>query len=205
VVLTVLQRHDDWGAAVVVTDLTGSMSPYTEQLALWFREQLHYRSQLNLFFFNDGDGKPDDKKVIGSTGGIHSCLQCTMQRLDTTVKSTMSKGNGGDAAENDVEAIIKSIVQTKTSEPIVLIADNKAPVKDISLAEGIHVPVRIILCGAADTAIHPDYLRLALITGGSLHTAKGDFTVPKDVKDGQTIALAGYRYVYSRNRFLLLK
>lgn len=205
VVLTVLQRHDNWSASVVVTDLTGSMSPYTEQLAVWFREQLHYRSKLNLFFFNDGDGKADEKKVIGATGGIHACLECTMQRLDTTVKSTMSKGNGGDGPENDVEAIIKAVVQTKTTEPVILIADNKAPVKDISLAEGIHVPVHVILCGAADTAIHPDYLRLALITGGSLHTTKGDFTVPATVKDGQTIELAGYRYVYSRNRFLLLK
>ena len=89
----------------------------------------------------------------------------------------MSRGDGGDSPENDVEAILTGLKYLKGHDEVILIADNDSDVRDLSLIRTLDVPVRIILCGKRRKEIHDDYLTLAYQTGGSLHTLK------KDIKD----------------------
>ena len=69
----VLDRKKEWKNKIVVTDVTGSMSPYTTQLLLWYKLHETEKDVNQFVFFNDGNMTPDDKKVIGATGGIYSC------------------------------------------------------------------------------------------------------------------------------------
>lgn len=204
VVSDVLARNFYWNTQLFVTDLTGSMSPYTQQLAGWFRVKVKTTPDLTLVFFNDGDGKPDKEKVIGNTGGLHNCEKCNEQALQKVVQETIAKGNGGDAPENNTEALIKSIEKYNPSQPVVMIADNKAPVKDIELLDQVKVPLRIILCGVKGP-INPDYIKMAYATKGSLHTLKEDIYKLPEVSEGRIVTIGGYRYAYSRGRFVLLK
>ncbi|TND02604.1 MAG: hypothetical protein FD123_4066 [Bacteroidetes bacterium] len=204
VVSDVLVRNFYWNTQLFVTDLTGSMSPYTQQLAQWFKEKVKINPDLALVFFNDGDGKPDKDKIPGNTGGLHYCLKCNEQQLEKTVKETMAGGTGGDAPENNIEALIKSIERTKPNQPVVMIADNKAPVKDIVLLDQVKNPLRIILCGVTGP-IHPDYIKMAYATKGSLHTLKEDIYKLPELSEGRIITIAGFKYAYSRGNFIVMK
>ena len=66
-VLKVLDRNK-WENLVVVSDLTGSMSPFVVQLILWFKLNELEKRVSHVTFFNDGNFTPDIKKVIGNTG-----------------------------------------------------------------------------------------------------------------------------------------
>lgn len=87
----------------------------------------------------------------------------------------MKKGNGGDSPENDLEAVLTGIQYLTDFEDILLIADNKSPVRDIELLEKINRPVHVLLCDVRGT-IHPDYIKIARETGGTLHTLKEDIS-----------------------------
>lgn len=204
VVTDVLARNFYWNTQLFVTDLTGSMSPYSKQLAAWFKNKVKENPDLTLVFFNDGDGKPDKDKELGNTGGLHYCQKCSEQKLEATVKETMAGGTGGDAPENNTEALIKSIERIKPTQPVVMIADNKAPVKDIALLEQVKSPLRIILCGV-NGPIHPDYIKMAYATKGSLHTLKEDIYKLPEISEGRIVTIAGYRYAYSRGNFVLVR
>jgi len=204
VVTDVLARNFFWNPQLFVTDLSGSMAPYSRQLGAWFRLRVKTNPDLNLVFFNDGDGKPDGEKVLGETGGIHYCLKCNEKQLEKTVQETIAGGTGGDAPENNIEALIKSIARVKPTQPVVMIADNKAPVKDIVLLDQVTTPLRIILCGV-NGPIHPDYIKMAYATKGSLHTVKEDIYKLPEISEGRIVSIAGYKYAYSRGRFVLVK
>lgn len=49
-------------------------------------------------------------------------------------------------------------------DSFIMIADNNAPIKDITLIKQVTKPVNIILCGVTDK-IHPNYVELAAKTG----------------------------------------
>lgn len=203
VVTDVLVRNFFWNPQLFVTDLTGSMSPYTKQLGTWFKEKIKTNPDINILFFNDGDGKPDAQKTEGNAGGLHFCLKCSEEKFETTVKATIAAGTGGDVAENNIEALLAGIERVKPTQPVVMIVDNKAPVRDIALLEKVNVPVRIILCGVTGP-IHPDYIRIAYATKGSLHTLKSDVYKLPEIAEGRIVTIAGYKYAYSRGRFVLL-
>lgn len=203
VVTDVLVRNFFWNPQLFVTDLTGSMSPYTKQLGTWFKEKIKTNPDINILFFNDGDGKPDAQKTEGNAGGLHYCLKCSEPRFEKTVSETVAAGTGGDAPENNIEALLAGIERVKPTQPVVMIVDNKAPVRDIALLEKVTVPVRIILCGV-NGPIHPDYIRIAYATKGSLHTLKEDVYKLPEIAEGRIVTIAGYKYAYSRGRFVLL-
>jgi hypothetical protein len=126
--------------------------------------------------FNDGDATPDFKKQVMKTGGIYHIPGNDLGKVNETLVKAISKGNGGDVDENDIEAIVETIKKNPTLKEIILIADNNANMRDYLYIKNIKIPVRIILCGAEKSPINSQYLDLAYHTKGSIHTLEGDFT-----------------------------
>jgi len=142
---------------------------------------------------NDGDNKEDDKKVIGKTGGLYSVFSNKYDEIEKTIVTAMTNGSGGDAPENNIEALLESNKICSDCDSIVMIADNWAPVKDLSLIASYHKPVKVVLCGVYNK-INPDYLKLARETKGSLHLIEEDIYSLSQLKEGETIKIHGATY-----------
>lgn len=192
VVSAVLNRKH-WSEKLIMCDLTGSMDPYSNQLAVWY--QLNYKKEKNLqfVFFNDGDDKDDSEKIIGNTGGIYYQPSKGMDSLVYLMSKVRANGNGGDCPENNMEALISGVKKASPYKELVMIVDNNAPVKDISLLEKFNIPVHIIACGVVD-CIHEDYLNIAWKTKGSVHTIEEDIEKIATMSEGQTIKIGGIEY-----------
>ena len=200
-VCAVLLRNKHWKDKGIVTDITGSMSPYYFQVILWHALELTADPEVSYTFFNDGDSKI--MKEIGSTGGIYHS-KGNLNQMVKTVKLGTSRGNGGDGPENDVEALITEL-QKKNPRNLILIADNYSSVRDIELLIKIGITVKVIICGASDMPIHEDYLRLAYKTGGSIHTIEEDIKSLKSVVAGKKLTIGGFNYRFLKGRFILEK
>lgn len=188
-VLKVLDRNK-WKNMVVVSDLTGSMSPFVVQLILWFKLNELDKRVSHVTFFNDGNFTPDPRKIIGSTGGIyHSKGGDYADTRDLALK-TIKNGYGGDGPENDLEAILEAIERNPEAKEIVLIADNFAPIKDMRLLLKISKPVHVVLCGSA-AGVNIQYLQLARSTGGSVHTIEKDLRDLSEMGEGKTFEISG--------------
>lgn len=178
VVFNVLKRNKKWNNKLIVADLTGSMYPYAQQVSTWMK--LHFMKDTtsqNFAFFNDGDKKRDEDKKIGATGGVYHCKAKTVEELVATMEITIKKGQGGDAPENVVEAIIYGLNKSGKVDDVILIADNWAKVRDIKMLARVKVPVRVVLCGVYEgMEINEDYLNIAYKTKGSVHTIEQDIT-----------------------------
>lgn len=173
----VIQRNrKKWKKELIVMDLTGSMYPYAHQVSTWL--QLHFSkdsTQQYFVFFNDGDRKPDAAKKIGITGGVYFTAAKKIDDIIKTMNLTIKNGEGGDAQENVIEAILYGLKKVKDVEHVILIADNWAPVRDINLLPKVKVPVHVILCGVSNgMKINADYLNIAYKTKGSIHTIEED-------------------------------
>lgn len=105
----VLQRNN-WTEIAVVVDVTGSMQPCAASVYQWMRVETDSRKNIRFFvFFNDGDGKPNANKTIGSTGGIYGNSGENLTQILETMQTAMKNGHGGDIPENDIEAILFAI------------------------------------------------------------------------------------------------
>ncbi|HLP12128.1 MAG TPA: hypothetical protein VK177_09375 [Flavobacteriales bacterium] len=200
VVSRVLNRNK-WTKKLIVCDITGSMSPYTNELALWYTLRFAVEKDMQFVFFNDGDNKSTADKKIGETGGIYYADGMDADGLDKFMSMVASKGSGGDCPENNMEALIQAVKQAKPHKDLIMIADNYAPVKDISLLKKFTKPVHVILCGATSD-IHPDYLQIAWKTGGSVHTIEEDITKIATMAEGQEISIGGARYKIMGGEFI---
>lgn len=191
-VMAVLRRQK-WTNMLITADLTGSMSPYTAQLFLWLKLQTTKDKVKQFVFFNDGNRTLDHQKIIGNTGGIYDTRSAKFEDIQQLAIKTMQNGSGGDAAENDIESLLKGIALCPECKDIILIADNWAPIKDIELMSKIKKPVKIVLCGA-DYGINPQYLDLARTTGGSVHTMRDDLTELVKLNEGQEFTVRGQTF-----------
>jgi hypothetical protein len=190
---------------LIVTDVTGSMSGYMAQLQGWFKVNAPQNPTAQFVFFNDGDNKSDASKVIGNTGGIYYTPSVPVDQLLSFMSMAASKGYGGDGPENNMEALIKGTkMATKPYTDIVMIADNNAPVKDISLLGSFTKPVHIIVCGCNGSIVHPDYLAIAWKTKGSIHTENADYNDIGNLKDGETIKIGLSVYRLMKGEFIRL-
>ncbi|CAF0888642.1 unnamed protein product [Didymodactylos carnosus] len=173
----VIQRNTNWTNMLDVVDVTGSMDPYDASVYLWLRlTQLTSRTQYYVFF-NDGNDKSDSEKVIGSTGGLYGVQARDPIAVLQTMKTAIRNGNGGDASENDIEAIIRGQRDCSTCTTLVHVADNKATPRDLILLSQVTLPVKVIACGATDrTDINPALIYIAETTHGSIHTITEDIT-----------------------------
>lgn len=187
-VINTLNRQKEWTKILVVADITGSMSPYIAQLLMWYRLNTKKDKIIHWVFFNDGDFKHEDEKIIGNTGGIYDTKSDSFEVVLNLTLEAMMNGNGGDAPENDVEALIKGIQFCPECEDIVLIADNNSPIRDISLATNIEKPIKIILCGS-NSGINTQFLDLAIATKGSIHTIEEDIQNLVDLAEGEIIKI----------------
>lgn len=168
-VFSTFDNHPEWKKALVVMDWTGSMYRFGAQAILWHSLNFKTSGIQNFVFFNDGDGMPDEEKEIGKTGGIYFAQANNIDRLIKTFYLVGKRGKGGDEEENDVEALIKGMNRFEDFDELVLIADNNSCMRDFRLIANIGVKVNVIVCGTK-YGINPQYINLAYLTGGSIHT-----------------------------------
>lgn len=197
----VLDRHPHWSGVHIFCDVTGSMSPYTAQVITWLQLNLNKRDIAQCTFFNDGDNKADRRKVIGNTGGIYHVEAQNHRRVQERMFTAMGNGGGGDAPENNVEAILEGIDKYDPQGDLVMVADNWAPIKDKKLAHLIDRPVHVILCGTAWGGVNVDYINLAYQTGGSVHAMEEDLEDLISVSEGEEIEFLGYRFILEKGKF----
>lgn len=200
-IFAVLRRNESWKDIAFVCDVTGSMSAYTTELMIWYKLN-SLGNRTNYFtFFNDGDAKPEKKKKIGSIGGIYNINAGNYEAVALMIEQAMKAGNGGDAPENNCEALIEAMRKSPDSKEFVMIADNFANVKDIELIKKIQKPVHIIICGTGGFIVNTDYLDLARATGGSIHSLEQDLENLLRVNEGQTLNFGGHNYVLRNGKF----
>lgn len=196
-VFKVMNRNPKWRKNIIVTDMTSSMYPYAKQINTWLKLFfMKDTAQQYFVFFNDGDSKRDADKKIGTTGGIYICKAKTCDDLVNTMKLTIKRGEGGDTPENVVEAILTGLKKVRKPDNIILIADNWAKVRDISLITRVKVPVRVILCGVFEgMEINTDYLNIAYKTKGSIHTIEQDISELINQAAGKKFNINGFDYI----------
>lgn len=189
-----------WSSKVIVTDLTGSMRPYMDEVLLWHALAIVPGAHNRYLFFNDGDRKPE--KPIGATGGFYTAIMPEMPQLLKTMQSTTDGGGGGESEENDIEALLEAMHMMGEGDELVLIADNYSDVRDMELLPQLRTPVRIVLAGNLDHGINEDYLQIAWATGGSIHTLSEDIETLKAVNEGELITIGPHRYRMSGGVFV---
>lgn len=218
-VLSVLERlppEIKKSSKIIVTDITGSMSPYAEQVLLWHKLNLVAdEGNKKYVFFNDGDAKSDYDKNIGDAGGVYVAEgnQAAFLNVIATMQKGMRAGIGGDMPENDVEALLKAqeIYQAGDRQEIVLIADGTSTVRDLELIVSMELPVRVILCGVANNNspqypnVWREYALIAHITGGSMHTIERDIWDLSDRVQGEVFYMEGKKFGVRGKELLRLK
>jgi len=198
-VKSVLERNQ-WNNMIIVSDVTASMNTYTSQLLLWYQNWIDTRRIKSFLFFNDGNTKPNALKRIGTTGGIYYVNAETQESVLKIMENTMLRGHGGDAVENDVEAILRALEYAKNMDEIILIADNKSDMRDFDLMFNIQRPVRVIICGNPN-AINPQYLMLARATKGSVHTSTHDIYNLNQYFNGEKFKIGDAMYSFEKGMF----
>jgi TonB family protein len=198
----ILERNTQWNNLLIAVDVTGSMYPYLAQVLLWYKEnEKIFSPKAKLFaFFNDGDNMSDKEKKTGEVGGIYTGNYNNFETLKNNMKFAMLKGGGGDREENNMEAILKGIAKCKECENILLIADNFATPRDLSLVKHISKPIHVLLCGT-NFGINTHYLDLARATKGSIHTANNDIINLHKLAEGEEITIEGTNYIFRNNKF----
>ena len=192
-IFRILERKTEWANMTIVADLTGSMSPYTTQLVLWFKLKANDKRVKDLVFFNDGDSTPHNKKILGHTGGIYYSKAVNYDSIRALALKTIFAGGGGDGPENNIEALLYAIDKSPKANDIIMVADNTAPVKDISLLYALKKPIHIILCGTS-YGINPQYLTIARQTGGSIHTMEKDLEDLVKKNEGESFEFLGEKF-----------
>jgi hypothetical protein len=190
--LRLVEDHPDWKYEAVVIDWTGSMYAHGASLirALELRRRLDALGVLVLF--NDGDDIIKGalrRKPLGQTGGV---LACPNPRDLTDVLNTlgevMLRGDGGEPAENNIEALLWTQRRYPYRPRILHLADNTSAVRDISLLPQLTTPVDVIACVRADRAwlrVNDDLLAIAWSTGGSYTWGKVRVRFAKPRENGR--------------------
>ncbi len=180
-----------WG---IVTDVTGSMGPYSAQVLLFLKYNAEVLKNSRFTFFNDGNGAPELIKRIGMSGGVYNVNSNHFDTIYRTILTAMENGNGGDIPENNIEAIISACKKWSDIDTILLIADAGAPIKDIVLLKQVKKPVSIVLCGNVDGNVPFDYYLLAKETGGTIIQTNDEIRNLRKYKKGDVIEVGERSY-----------
>lgn len=180
-----------WG---IVTDVTGSMGPYSAQVLLFLKYNSEVLKNSRFTFFNDGNGAPELIKRIGSSGGVYNVNSNNFDTIYQTILTAMENGNGGDIPENNIEAIISCAKKWNDIDTILMIADAGAPIKDIVLLKQLKKPVSIVLCGNVDGNIPFDYFMLARETGGTIIQTNDEIRNLRKFKKGDVVEVGERTY-----------
>lgn len=180
----VMARHPEWQNMLVVMDWTSSMYENGASVIRWYREHFNEQSIKHLVLFNDGNSKHYSHKRVGKTGGIYYVTPSNIEKVLLTMLKVRKAGIGGDAPENDIEALLIATQKLKDYNEVILIADRNSSVRDIRLLTRLKKPIHIILFNQKGPSaanfgqfnskkeniyIHPHYLTLASMTAGSIH------------------------------------
>lgn len=204
IINAVFNRNKHWKDKLIILDVTGSMTPYTNQVRKWYELNYAEKDPIQFVLFNDGDGKPNRLKKIGETGGFHYCKYCSRPVFKDKLRFARKAGGGGDGPENDIEAILAGLTNTSNYTDVVLVADNYSDVKDIELLKKVKTPIKVIVCGSTGT-VHPHYLELAYATGGSVHTIEEDLTNIAETIEGGKIRIGKFYYIMKYGKFFRVK
>ena len=197
-----VMNRNKWQDVAIVNDFTSSMSPYIAEVLVWHNLNIQKRiSQINGYtFFNDGNITPDDKKVIGKTGGLYSTASQNLDSVLNTAVNTIEHGGGGDNEENNVEALIEAQKQFPKARGLVMVADNWANMRDTALINQVKLPVKVVLCGTLSN-INTQYIDLAYRTKGSIHTIEEDIVDLRKITEGKVIIINKKRYRLIKGSF----
>ncbi len=200
-VISAFERNKNWKNFIVVTDVTGSMSPFIAQVFVWLKEQAQQNNAQYFVFFNDGDNKESNQKKPLKTQGVYGCKNTSIENVMEKAAQSMQNGaGGGEGLENDVEAMLYGQQEYPEADEIILIADNLESMRDYKFLTDIKKPVHVIICSAI-TWINIQYLDLARATNGSIHTSLTDTYNLSSVKKNQTITIDGQSYLFYNDRF----
>lgn len=191
----------NWSNTTLVCDVTGSMAPFNAQVIEFIGNQLKNKLQgpKQFVFFNDGDNRKDKTKKVGQTGGVYTYTSTNLDSISEQIISVMSKGSGGDLEENNVEALVKALENYPRTERLILIADNYASPRDMSLVRTIGIPVHVVVCGG--TVLNEDYLDLAYQTKGSLTFNGIDYSDFYKFEEGSTMHIGKATYILKKGHF----
>lgn len=205
VVTEVLKRNAQWKNCLIATDVTGSMTSYLGQFLAWHKMHLETDAKNSDFvFFNDGNNMPDYLKRPGHVGGVYYLKTDNYKELKQMLSIAQRSGSGGDGPENNVEAIIKGISENPQVSEVILIADNLATPRDLSLLKKINKPIHIVLCGA-NNGINLDYLNMARENGGTVHTIEQDLLKLASLKEGASFSIDQNTYRVRDNKIEQVK
>lgn len=196
-------RRNTWTNFVMVCDVTGSMSPYTAQIFAAMPGVVDNHRCKGFLFFNDGDRKTTQEKRNLKTGGLYWTRAMRLDSAYYTAKKCMGNGEGGDIPENNVEALLMAEKINPGGE-LVLVADNWATPRDLGECDKINSPVHVILCSAR-SGVNPDYLFLARVTNGSVHTRDEDITNLGSMKEGEQVKIGIQTFFLHNDHFIPLE
>lgn len=193
------RNSSNWKNFIVVTDVTGSMSPYSAQVFVWLKAK--NKLAQSFVFFNDGDEKPSLKKFPLETKGVYLTKNSSLEIVMNTASRCMKNGSGGgENLENDIEAIIEGLKQYPDANEIILVADNMEGMRDYKYLNKIKIPVHVILCGA-ENRINIQYLDLARQTKGSVHTKSSDIINLQNIKEKTRFFIEEKEYLFENGKF----
>ncbi len=198
-------KRNKWKKMLVVTDLTASMAEFSGQLLLWYKQNFAEKPIKEFVFFNDGDNKPHKEKELGRAGGVYHIAGIETEKVIDVALATMQKGHGGDAPENNIEALLVGMGKCLDCENIVMIADNWADVRDIPLLSQVKKPIKIIICGAKNGSVNSEYLQIARATKGSIHTLDKDIYDLHKLNEGQSIKIGKHIYKLQNGIFIQVR
>lgn len=194
VILKVFDRNKNWSNCLVITDVTGSMYPYLAQFLQW--HSLHLKAtggNHDFVFFNDGDNRPDNTKSAGAVGGLYYIKTSKFDELDKKMRVAMLNGGGGDGPENNIEAVLHGLEKNNSIKEVIMIADNWATPRDLSLLSKVKVPIRLVLCGTT-AGFNTEYLNMVRLNGGSIHTVEEDIYNLSSMAENSTLSLGKFKY-----------
>ena len=139
--------------------------------------------------------------MIGRTGGVHTFEAKDYKKFKKDIEDVRKMGEGGDDPENDLEALLTAMVAYRDYQSLVLLADD-SDIRDMSLLKRIRKPVHIVLCGTK-RGINPQYIKLAIQTKGSIHTANNDVYI-KNLKEGEEIMLDNDIFIWQNGDLVLV-
>ncbi|PCJ65696.1 MAG: hypothetical protein COA58_09835 [Bacteroidetes bacterium] len=202
VVTQVLDRNTQWRHCLVATDVTGSMYAYLGQFLAWHKLNLNREGQnFDFIFFNDGNNMRDALKIPGRVGGTFYVHSENYKDIKKACQKAQRSGGGGDGPENNIEAVIKGINRNPSVREVIMIADNWATPRDLSLLRRVKKPIHIILCGATN-GVNQEYLNMALENGGTVHTIEDDLTELAKVNEGESIRIGNFNYTIKGGKFV---
>ena len=174
-VYKILDRHPAWINTTIIMDWTKSMYTQSAQAILWHKTHPRTSGINHFVFSNDGDRLNDGKKKIGKTGGIYYTKSNNQKMIDRRCNYVEKRGrNQLGNSTNAIESTLKAFDKYSKTDEFILIANNESCVRDFSLINYLDIPVKVILTNVKGP-INPQFINIAYISGGSLHTMDDDY------------------------------